>query len=199
MRGVPALDMAKPLVYEAIGQDLLHLPRGHCVAASSAVSEIAMCPLRARSRGKPQATTVTRGQEPALPPGLTQVIARAVSAFQALDIPARMPVRVGKSVVAAVRRRRPSSIFEVVSKPGAGSQLTGRSVSLRARGLDFSTHAHGFCGRRLPPVIQGRCARCWPRRRTTRRSSRRSRAGSGRHGVLCLVRAGAYRPSRTVR
>src|SRR5262252_3058797 len=64
-----------------------------------------------------------------------------------------MPVLGGKSAVAAVPRRRPSLIFEVVSKPGAGSQLTGRSVSLRARGSDFFTHAHRSCGRRPSPII----------------------------------------------
>jgi len=39
---------------------------------------------------------------------------------------------------------------EVVSKPGAGSRFAGRSVSLRARGLDFSTCAPGSCGQRPP-------------------------------------------------
>src|SRR5262249_45589684 len=41
-------------------------------------------------------------------------------------------------------------IAEVVSKPGAGGRFTGRSVSLRARGLDFSSCAHGPCGQRPP-------------------------------------------------
>jgi hypothetical protein len=38
---------------------------------------------------------------------------------------------------------------EIVSKPGAGSRFAGRSVSLRARGLDFSTCARSGAIRRL--------------------------------------------------
>jgi hypothetical protein len=41
-------------------------------------------------------------------------------------------------------------IVEVVYKPGAGSRLRGRSVLLRARGLDFSSCALGSCGHRPP-------------------------------------------------
>src|SRR5258707_3179260 len=44
-------------------------------------------------------------------------------------------------------------IAKVVSKPGAGSQLTGRSVLLRARGLAFSSYALGSRGRRPSPTI----------------------------------------------
>jgi transposase-like protein len=43
-------------------------------------------------------------------------------------------------------------IVKVVSKPGAGSQLTGRSVLLRARGLDSSNCAHGSCGQWPSPM-----------------------------------------------
>jgi hypothetical protein len=39
--------------------------------------------------------------------------------------------------------------------PGAGSQLTGCSVLLRARGLDFSRSALGSCGRRTSSNARG--------------------------------------------
>src|SRR5262249_17164832 len=41
-------------------------------------------------------------------------------------------------------------IAEVVSKPPAGGCFPGRSVTLRARGLDFSSWAQGPCGQRPP-------------------------------------------------
>ncbi len=50
------------------------------------------------------------GKRKSWPSGLMELIARAVSAFQASDIRARTPVLAGKSAVAAVRRRRPSLI-----------------------------------------------------------------------------------------
>ena len=46
-------------------------------------------------------------------------------------------------------------IAEVVSKPGAGSRFTGRSVSLRARGLDFSSCALAPAGSGRPTVGGG--------------------------------------------
>src|SRR6516225_10293443 len=62
-----------------------------------------------------------------------------------------MPVPGGKSGWPLSADAVVCLIAEVVSKPGAGSRFTGRSVSLRARGLDFSSCALGSCGQR-PPV-----------------------------------------------
>jgi hypothetical protein len=46
-------------------------------------------------------------------------------------------------------------IVEVVSKPGAGSQFAGRSLLLRARGLDFSSCAHGLLRAAAVPAARG--------------------------------------------
>ena len=60
------------------------------------------------------------------------------------------PFRAGKSGRLLPADADDCLIAEVVSKPDAGSRFTGRSVLLRARGLDFSSCALGSCGQ-WPP------------------------------------------------
>src|SRR5215831_13069852 len=76
---------------------------------------------------------------------------------------------------------------EIVSKPGAGSRFAGRSVLLRARGLDFSTCAPGSCRQR--PSRSGEEARVLTTTQDNEENIERVAAlDIGKAELMCCIR-----------
>ena len=105
--------------------------------------------------------------------------------FQASEIRRRPPVPGGESRWLLPADAVTSLTVEVVSKPGAGSRFTGRSVLLRARRLDFSSCAQGSCGQR-PPEVRRPDADQNAGQRGDRRAGRS--AGYRKAELVCCVR-----------